>query len=71
MLLSQVGNTDGSITVVVREEGGTGLGLAISSSIVADFGGRLTAHNEDEGAVFAVELPLHKAGQAAQPLAAE
>lgn len=50
---------------------GTGLGLAISSSIVADFGGRLTAHNEDEGAVFAVELPLLKQGQAAQPLAAE
>ncbi|SIS83946.1 two-component system, NtrC family, C4-dicarboxylate transport sensor histidine kinase DctB [Paracoccus saliphilus] len=39
---------------------GTGLGLAISSSIVADFGGRLTAHNETEGggAVFQVELPL-------------
>ncbi|WP_295043419.1 ATP-binding protein [uncultured Paracoccus sp.] len=50
---------------------GTGLGLAISSSIVADFGGRLTAHNEDEGAVFAVELPLLRPGQVAQPLAAE
>ena len=41
---------------------GTGLGLAISSGIVADFGGRLTAHNEDGGgAVFIVELPLHGA----------
>jgi two-component system C4-dicarboxylate transport sensor histidine kinase DctB len=38
---------------------GTGLGLAISSSIVADFGGRMTAHNsEDGGAVFEVQLPL-------------
>jgi two-component system C4-dicarboxylate transport sensor histidine kinase DctB len=38
---------------------GTGLGLAISSGIVADFGGRLTAHNgEAGGAVFDVELPL-------------
>lgn len=39
---------------------GTGLGLAISSGIIADFGGRLTAHNSDDGgAVFEVELPLH------------
>ena len=39
---------------------GTGLGLAISSSIVADFGGRLTAHNsENGGAVFEMQLPLH------------
>ncbi|WP_373429701.1 sensor histidine kinase [Paracoccus sp. WLY502] len=51
---------------------GTGLGLAISSSIMADFGGRLTAHNGDQGgAVFAVEMPLHKPGQATQTLAAE
>lgn len=40
---------------------GTGLGLAISSTIVADFGGRLTAHNETGGgAVFRVELPLYE-----------
>lgn len=40
---------------------GTGLGLAISSGIVTDFGGRLTAHNAEEGtgAVFEVELPLY------------
>nr|WP_229582942.1 ATP-binding protein [Paracoccus sp. S-4012] len=40
---------------------GTGLGLAISSEIVADFGGRLTAHNAEHGpgAVFEVQLPLH------------
>lgn len=51
---------------------GTGLGLAISSTIVADFGGRLTAHNEtDGGAVFWVELPLHTPGQPPQALAAE
>ncbi|WP_438811080.1 sensor histidine kinase [Rhodobacter flavimaris] len=38
---------------------GTGLGLAISSSIVSDFGGRLTAHNaEGGGAVFEMQLPL-------------
>ena len=41
---------------------GTGLGLAISSGIAADFGGRLTAHNAEDGrggAVFELELPLH------------
>ncbi|MDF2141763.1 ATP-binding protein [Paenirhodobacter sp. CAU 1674] len=38
---------------------GTGLGLAISSSIVSDFGGRLTAYNaEGSGAVFEMQLPL-------------
>lgn len=52
---------------------GTGLGLAISSGIVADFGGRLTAHNrESGGAVFDVELPLYEpARHGATPLAAE
>ena len=47
---------------------GTGLGLAISSGIVADFGGRLTAHNVDAsegtGAVFEMELPLRQSGNA-------
>lgn len=38
---------------------GVGLGLAISSGIVTDLGGRLTAHNaENGGAVFEVQLPL-------------
>lgn len=55
---------------------GTGLGLAISSGIVADFGGRLVAHNlapnEGTGAVFELELPLHQPGDdAKRPLAAE
>lgn len=37
---------------------GVGLGLAISSSIVNDFGGRLTARNAaDGGAVFELTLP--------------
>ncbi|WP_420851765.1 sensor histidine kinase [Pseudothioclava nitratireducens] len=47
---------------------GTGLGLAISSSIVSDFGGRLTAHNaEGGGAVFEVQLPLISEGMNAPP----
>lgn len=42
---------------------GVGLGLAISSSIVKDFGGRLTARNgTDGGAVFEVQLPLMEGG---------
>ncbi|MDO5632906.1 MAG: ATP-binding protein [Paracoccus sp. (in: a-proteobacteria)] len=53
---------------------GTGLGLAISSGIVADLGGRLTAHNEvTGGAVFTMELPLHGAEGVGpgRPMAAE
>ncbi|WP_299364828.1 ATP-binding protein [uncultured Paracoccus sp.] len=51
---------------------GTGLGLAISSGIVADFGGRLTAHNADDGgAVFDLELPLHEPRLTSQRTAAE
>jgi two-component system C4-dicarboxylate transport sensor histidine kinase DctB len=47
---------------------GTGLGLAISSSIVTDFGGRLTAHNsENGGAVFEMQLPLYS-GETTGPL---
>jgi two-component system, NtrC family, C4-dicarboxylate transport sensor histidine kinase DctB len=45
---------------------GVGLGLAISSSIVNDFGGRLTARNGREGgAVFEIILPALDAGQQA------
>ncbi|WBU65665.1 ATP-binding protein [Paracoccus aerodenitrificans] len=54
---------------------GTGLGLAISSGIVADFGGRLTAHNSEDGsgAVFEMALPLYDpdGGRDERPLAAE
>ena len=42
---------------------GIGLGLAISSGIVADLGGRMEAHNgENGGAVFEVQLPLLGSG---------
>ena len=45
---------------------GVGLGLAISSSIVNDFGGRLTARNGREGgAVFEMILPALAAGRQA------
>lgn len=38
---------------------GLGLGLSISSSIITDYGGRLTARNsETKGAIFEIELPL-------------
>jgi two-component system, NtrC family, sensor histidine kinase HydH len=44
---------------VTNKERGTGLGLAISRRIVNQHSGKITAGNrEDEGAVFAVELPL-------------
>lgn len=48
---------------------GTGLGLAISSEIVSDFGGRLTAHNAEDGpgAVFRVELPLNEGARDGGP----
>ncbi|MEO0484422.1 MAG: ATP-binding protein [Pseudomonadota bacterium] len=46
---------------------GVGLGLAISSSIVNDFGGRLTARNSQSGgAVFELRLPILREGQAPQ-----
>jgi two-component system C4-dicarboxylate transport sensor histidine kinase DctB len=38
---------------------GLGLGLAISSSIINNYGGRMTArNNEEKGAIFEVFLPL-------------
>ena len=40
---------------------GLGLGLSISSSIIKDYGGRLTARNNElSGATFEFELPLLK-----------
>ena len=51
---------------------GVGLGLAISSGIVTDLGGRLTAHNaENGGAVFEVQLPVLKMASGGEPKAAE
>ncbi len=49
---------------------GVGLGLAISSGIVADLGGRLTAHNASDagGAVFEVSLPGLGADPGAAPV---
>lgn len=40
------------------ENAGTGLGLSISAATIADLGGRLTARNEDGGAVFEIDLPV-------------
>jgi two-component system C4-dicarboxylate transport sensor histidine kinase DctB len=51
---------------------GVGLGLAISSGIVTDLGGRLTAHNaEDGGAVFEMQLPVLASASGRSPKAAE
>lgn len=48
---------------------GVGLGLAISSGFVKEMGGRLTAHNEEAGAVFEIQLPIFKeAGQISDQL---
>jgi two-component system, NtrC family, C4-dicarboxylate transport sensor histidine kinase DctB len=60
-----------AVRAVLHDQGagdGVGLGLAISSSIVNDFGGRLTARNGREGgAVFEMILPALEAGtQAAE-----
>ena len=40
---------------------GTGLGLSVSHSIVEAMGGRLEAHNYNEGACLRVWLPLYNA----------
>jgi two-component system C4-dicarboxylate transport sensor histidine kinase DctB len=47
---------------------GTGLGLAISLGIIADFGGRMTATNSEEGgAVLRISLPLLETATNALP----
>jgi len=38
---------------------GMGIGLNIAQSIVHEHGGSITAHNDEDGAVFTVILPLH------------
>ncbi|HEX9769189.1 MAG TPA: ATP-binding protein, partial [Kiloniellales bacterium] len=45
---------------------GNGLGLALCRRLIADMGGRITLHNDDQGAVF--EITLHPAeSQMAEP----
>ncbi|MCC4264651.1 PAS domain-containing protein [Oceanimonas baumannii] len=39
---------------------GTGIGLNVSLGIIEKMYGRLTAHNSEKGAVFSIELPVHK-----------
>jgi signal transduction histidine kinase len=43
---------------VTTKSKGTGLGLSIAQRIVEAHGGKITASNSDEGAVFTMELPL-------------
>jgi signal transduction histidine kinase len=44
---------------VARSRGGSGLGLSIAGWIVAEHGGRISAHNNDHGgATVSIELPL-------------
>ena len=44
-----------------REKGGYGLGLAIAHSIVETHKGRITVQSGNDGTVFTVLLPLHRA----------
>ena len=44
-----------------REKGGYGLGLAIAHSIVETHMGRITVQSGNDGTVFTVLLPLHRA----------
>ncbi len=43
--------------------GGTGLGLSVGESIVRGYGGDITVHSTDEGAEFAIRLPVPKTAQ--------
>ncbi|MDR3524216.1 MAG: ATP-binding protein [Acetobacteraceae bacterium] len=39
---------------------GTGLGLSICHGIISSFGGRISGHNHDGGAVFSILLPIDR-----------
>ncbi len=75
MLLSQVGNTDGSITVVVREEGGDGRAVKGAASVyalameAADSGGSLKAVIDAKGLGEVVDLEAaYAAGRLLSPI---
>jgi hypothetical protein len=75
MLLSQVGNTDGSITVVVREEGGTGRAVKGAASVyalaleAADSGKSLKAVVDAKGLGDEVDLEAaYAAGRLISPI---
>lgn len=41
-----------------KESGGIGIGLNIAKKIIEDQNGKIVAYNEDNGAVFEIQLPL-------------
>ncbi len=67
-LFERFSQIDSSAT---RRHGGSGLGLAITREVVQRLGGRIEVHSTPGvGSRFMVELPLQRAGPAAEPSAA-